>query len=75
MIRELGKAADPGQVTVVTADRELSRRVRDLGGKTLVPDEFWKRLGAREEAAGAESPRVDVEEWTNYFADPKNRSR
>ncbi len=75
IVRELAASSDPGQITVVTADRELSRRVRDGGGRTMPPDVFWDRFGAS--AAGARkdgAPAVDVEEWMEYFADPKNRT-
>lgn len=75
ILRELRKAADRGQITVVTADRELSRRVRDEGGKTLTPNEFWSRLSASATPSPKESRSIDVDDWMNYFADPKNRSR
>lgn len=72
ILRELGRTADPRQVIVVTADRELGRRVRDAGGKTMSPDDFWKRM-APSESTGSRETRVDVEEWLDYFSDPKNR--
>ena len=72
ILRELGKSSDPGQVIVVTADRELGRRVRDAGAKTMAPSDFWKTM-APSEVVGAKDTRVDVDEWLDYFADPKNR--
>jgi predicted RNA-binding protein with PIN domain len=72
IVRDLSKTSDPGQVIVVTADRELGRRVRDAGGKTMAPQDFWKRM-APPENTGAKETRVDVDEWLDYFADPKNR--
>jgi len=72
IVRELGKTSDPRQVIVVTADRELGRRVRDAGAKTMAPPDFWKRMAPSETAGGKET-KVDVDEWLDYFADPKNR--
>ena len=72
ILRDLSKTSDPGQVIVVTADRELSRRVRDAGAKTMAPPDFWKRMAPSENPGGKET-RVDVDEWLDYFADPKNR--
>lgn len=71
ILREIGKTNDPRQIIVVTADRELSRRVRDAGGKTMAPADFWKRIAAP--ASGVTDAKVDVDEWLDYFADPKNR--
>jgi YacP-like NYN domain len=74
IVREIGKAADPRQITVVTGDRDLARRSRDLGAKTMTPADFWKTF-APVGIAGPTKPesRVDVDEWLDYFADPKNR--
>ncbi|MEO8430887.1 MAG: NYN domain-containing protein [Acidobacteriota bacterium] len=75
ILREVRAARDPGEISVVTADRELTRRARAAGAKTLSPPEFWERF--RAVAAGAPAPgkpeRVDVSEWLDYFADPRNR--
>src|SRR5471030_3237291 len=46
ILREIRAASDPGQVTVVTADRELSRRARDAGARTMAPSDFWAHFGA-----------------------------
>jgi predicted RNA-binding protein with PIN domain len=35
ILREIGRSAAPREIVVVTADRELGRRVRDGGAKTL----------------------------------------
>ncbi|HYK41935.1 MAG TPA: NYN domain-containing protein, partial [Thermoanaerobaculia bacterium] len=45
ILRDVERASDPRQVTVVTADRELARRCRELGAKTLAPSDFWSRFG------------------------------
>lgn len=72
----IGDARAPQEYVVVTADRGLARRARDAGAKTLSPGDFWKRFG---QGTGAGSPggegRVDVEEWTTYFGDDRNRDR
>jgi len=72
--REVERAASPSQLIVVTADRELARRVRDAGAKALAPADFWSRFGR----GGPARPRddagaVDVEDWMRYFADEANR--
>lgn len=75
ILRELVAAKDPAQVTVVTADRDLSRRVRDAGGKTMAPPDFWNRFG-KPDSVRSRAPdegRVNVDEWLDYFSDPKNR--
>ena len=77
IVRDVTRAADPASMIVVTADRELQQRVRDAGGKTCPPKEFFDRFGSH--AAPGGSPKsgesVDVEEWTRYFEDERNRSR
>jgi rRNA-processing protein FCF1 len=71
IVRELGTSPDPRQVIVVTADRELLRRARDAGAKTMAPSDFWKRMASPE--TGRPEPKVNVDEWLDYFSDPKNR--
>jgi len=72
ILRALGASKDPEQITVVTADRDLARRVRDGGGKTMPPPDFWSRFGGAGE--GRPSPgKVDVDEWLDYFSLPENR--
>jgi hypothetical protein len=70
----IGDSRAPQEYVVVTADQGLARRVRDAGAKTLRPDDFWKRFGpgTGQDSRGSEVP-VDVEEWTNYFGDDRNR--
>ncbi len=76
IVRDVESAADPGSMIVVTADRELQRRVRAAGGKTCAPSEFFERFGRRRpEGSSAPDERVDVEEWTRFFEDERNRSR
>lgn len=75
ILRDLGKASDPRQVTVVTADRELGRRARDAGAKTMSPSDFWKSFtGTAAKEVREPAPRVNVDEWLDYFSDPKNRN-
>jgi len=76
IVREIERARAPGEIVVVTADRGLARRVRDLGAKTLGPDEFWNRVGGSEPPDDrGHGQRVDVEEWMRYFQDEDNRKR
>ena len=58
---------------MVTADRDLARRARDAGARTISPDDFWKRFGAASAGAGPAGGPVDVEEWLGYFSDERNR--
>lgn len=77
ILRALSASKDPGQIIVVTADRGLASRTRDAGARAISPSDFWGRFGGPEAPparAAAESP-VNVEEWLDYFADPKNRGR
>ena len=73
--RAVGEARAPSEMTVVTADRELSRRVRDAGGKVCAPAEFFRRFGKAGQTAAPAPGRVDVEEWMEWFEDEKNRGR
>jgi predicted RNA-binding protein with PIN domain len=73
IVREIGKAADPRQITVVTGDRALARRCRDLGARTMAPADFWSRFAGPAAPEQAKPGKVDVDEWLDYFADPKNR--
>ena len=52
MLREIGAARDPGQITVVTADRGLARRSQDAGAKSLTPADFWERFGKASSVRG-----------------------
>ncbi len=74
IVQMIADARAPREYTVVTADQGLARRVRDRGGKAVRPDDFWKSFGkeAGSEARGGEAP-VDVEEWTKYLGDDRNR--
>ncbi len=73
ILREISRAAAPGEVVLVTADRELSRRARDTGAKTLAPQAFWDRFGNTREGASDETAAVDVEAWMRFFGDERNR--
>lgn len=74
ILREIGRSRTPREVVVVTADRELSRRARDTGARTLSPDDFWSHFGISKRPERSDIPgRVDVEDWLEYFRDEKNR--
>jgi predicted RNA-binding protein with PIN domain len=79
IVRELARSREPRETTVVTADRDLARRARDAGARASTPREFWSRFGseggAKKPAPSKSSaePRVDVEEWTRFFEDERNR--
>ena len=77
IVRDVARAADPASMIVVTADRDLQRRVRDAGGKTCAPGNFFARFGAQGRPGGPEggAGKVDVEAWMRYFEDETNRSR
>ena len=47
MVARVRSAPDPGQVTVVTADRRLAGRVRHHGGRVASPGEFLGLCPAR----------------------------
>lgn len=66
----------PHEFVVVTADQGLARRVCDAGAKALRPDDFWKRFGSMpgSDSCDDRAP-VDVDEWTKYFGDDRNRDR
>lgn len=79
ILRAVADARSPGEMVVVTADRELTRRVREAGGKACAPEEFFRRFGAgggaeREaQTARSDAGRVNVDEWMEWFGDEKNR--
>jgi rRNA-processing protein FCF1 len=72
IVAEIARARAPGEIIVVTADRELSARARNVGAKTLSPPEFWSRVGTSTGSGEREEKRpVDVEEWMRYFEEGK----
>ena len=76
IVREVEKAAAPGEMVVVTADRGLGGRVRDAGGKVLAPGAFFERFGQGERTGPEKrepAGKVDVDEWMRYFGDERNR--
>ena len=76
ILREIGRSRAPQEITVVTADRELSRRARDAGACAIGPQDFWNRFGQRQARAGqADAGKVDVEDWMRYFSDESNRKK
>jgi len=76
ILEEIRRSRAPRECTVVTEDRALKGRARELGARAITPGDFWARLGKRPASA---SPRteenVDVEEWLRYFEDEKNREK
>ncbi len=55
IVREIERAAAPGEAVVVTADRGLASRCRDAGAKICSPERFLRAL--RCGRAGARRPR------------------
>ncbi len=79
ILREIGSARAPRENTVVTADRDLARRAREAGARTISPDEFWSLFGVsrrgERKGGGRDEKPVDVEDWLKYFQDESNRAR
>jgi hypothetical protein len=75
IVREIAASPRAGETTVVTADRELSRRARDAGAKVVTPAEFWGRFGAEAKKGDTrpEEKPVDVEDWLRWFAEKGDR--
>ena len=75
ILREIRKSRAPGELIVVTADRELAGRARAAGARVTPPADFFARFGAGGDAGGGRvgSPPVDVEDWLRYFEDERNR--
>ncbi len=74
IVRAIAGSRAPGETIVVTADRGLAARVRDAGGKVVPPDAFFARFGGGGgDAASKPESGVDVEDWSRYFADERNR--
>lgn len=72
ILAEIERARAPQEIVVVSADRELVRKARDLGARTLTPGEFWKRVGASDARRERETEGpVNVEEWMRYFEEGK----
>jgi hypothetical protein len=73
---EIERSRAPRENILVTADRDLARRARDSGARTLSPADFWSRFGAPgggEQKDRGREERVDVDDWLEYFSDEKNR--
>lgn len=61
---------DPGAITVVTDDRELARKCRDHGARTLSVQQFAERIlpGTPTRGSGSGPLRKhEVEEWLRWF--------
>ena len=74
MLAEIARSRSPGEVTLVTSDRDLGRLARDAGARTMSPEDFWKRFGgdASGGSSGSSAP-VDVADWLRYYEDERNR--
>jgi hypothetical protein len=76
IVEEIRKSRAPRECTVVTEDRALGSRARELGAQVISPSDFWARLGKRPaDASPRTEERVDADEWLRYFSDEKNRDR
>jgi hypothetical protein len=73
ILEEISRSRAPGEVTLVTADRELSRRARDSGAKVVSPEKFWAEFGATSGPAPERPEPIDVADWLKYFGDEGNR--
>jgi hypothetical protein len=75
IVAEVRKATTPSECIVVTADRGLAGRVRDLGAKVCAPLDVFARFGSGAGRGGHErgTERVDVEDWLRWFGDEENR--
>jgi predicted RNA-binding protein with PIN domain len=47
IVEQVGADADPGSLTVVTSDRDLARRVQELGASVVGPNVLWRRFTPR----------------------------
>jgi hypothetical protein len=76
ILREAGRISPSREAIVVTADRELARRVRDAGGTAITPQAFWERFGkAHASTTRREEKTVDVDEWMKWFSEQEAKRR
>lgn len=75
IVREVGRTSPSREAIVVTADRELARRVRDAGGTAITPQSFWERFGKAASPTRREEDKVDVEEWMNWFSEQEAKRK
>lgn len=73
ILREISRAPAAKEITLVTADRDLSRRARDAGANAVSPEVFWAKFGKSRASPDERPDRVDVDEWMDYFGDEGNR--
>lgn len=76
LIVSLVRAGPRGQVTVLTRDRELGRRVREAGGELGDPDAFFRppprRASGPPRREKPPAPRGrDLDEWERLFDEGK----
>lgn len=74
IVRRLRRSRNPGQIDVVSSDREVRRQVALLGGRPVRSEEF---LAAAKEALAGEPPLEkpenptarEVKEWLDLFGE------
>jgi hypothetical protein len=68
IIRDVAGAANPGEIIVVTNDRSLAARTRDLGAKSISWAEFdaKRKPNPGNRDLSSDTP-VDIEDWMRYF--------
>ena len=60
---------------VVTDDRELGRRAKELGAELVPTAAFLARVRGSLARAALDGPRVEIEQELAYFSDPAQRLR
>ena len=75
ILRDIAGARNPADIIVVTNDRGLASKTRDLGAKSVTWAEFDSKpkpvTGEREPSPDAP---VDVDEWMRYFGVENDKS-
>jgi hypothetical protein len=68
ILREIAGARNRADIIVVTNDRGLSSRTKDLGAKSVTWAEFdSKQKPAADKRGSSRDTPVDVGEWLRYF--------
>lgn len=79
IIRYVQKQSNKRGITVITSDKQLAMRAKDLGAKVLSSDLFISRLQKRNVQAGKsfkQDPQIGEDEinyWLNKFSDDDQR--
>jgi len=76
ILRKLAEVRSPSEVTVVTNDRSLGNRCRNVGARIMAWQEFLSKMkpGNRSRAApqAAADEEVDLDEWARFFGFDKD---